>query len=271
MQNSLLSTSQYEPTNSYVTHQGNFHENYINSNRPTLMTTSTSSNSSIGGYQSIIGRRRQTRHDDLSNSFIDNTTIGDGYSSSLFGNSNNLYTTPNQFDEPPAIPPRFRRNDDINDQYRRHSIDEYHTENQNNNNNNSSNQTLPRDTFIHHAYPATITNSSGFRPINIHYNQSSLEQDDLHDPMQLPSNNNSSDNFKQQQRPIRPDNIRTQINNQERLPPPSISTRTNIQQNGRKTAEQITSNKFSQDNSQQLLGMKKSIDSIKNDLVDKSL
>ncbi|CAF5077960.1 unnamed protein product, partial [Rotaria socialis] len=75
-----------------------------------------------------------------------------------------------------VVPPRLRRpayqNEDINDNYRRHSIDEYLAENvNNNNNNNSSSQTLPRDPFIHYAYPATITNATSFRPINTDYNQ----------------------------------------------------------------------------------------------------
>ncbi|CAF1146701.1 unnamed protein product [Adineta steineri] len=264
IQNSLISTNQYQQPNNYSSHQGNFQDNYPNSNRSTLMTTSTSSNSSMGGYQSIIGRRRQTRHDDLNNSYIDNTSIGDGYSSSIFGNSHNPYTMGNQYmnmaDEPPAIPPRFRRenfrNDDINDAYRRHSIDEYLSENINNNNNNSS-QTLPRDTFIHHAYPATITNSSGFRPIDNHYNEqfdsyNSIlqEQDDLRDRVPSPSSIHSSESSKQQ-RPTRPSHIRAPMIHTQRLPPPSVSTRTNLhQQNGRRNNEQMMSNKMSPDNSQ---------------------
>ena len=59
MQNSLLSRSQYQPTGSYLSCDGNINDTWMNSNRPGLMTTSTSSNSSGTGYQSIIGRRRQ--------------------------------------------------------------------------------------------------------------------------------------------------------------------------------------------------------------------
>jgi len=246
MQNSLLSTSQYQPINSYLSRQGDFQDNWMNSNRPSLMTTSTSSTSSGGGgggYQSIIGRRRQTRPDDPNTYFIDNPSVGDGYSSSIFSNSQTM-TNPymNMSNEPPVIPPRFRRenyrNDDINDQYRRHSTDEYLSENVNNNNNNP---TGSRDVFIHHAYPATITNATGFRPINMHYNPLSSEQDDSHDRAQSTSSTNSSDSLKQQQQQQRSNHIRTQINNQQRLPPSSI--------NERKTNEQIISNKLSPDNS----------------------
>ena len=271
MQGSGLSTSQYQPTNNYISHQGSLHDSMISSARPSLMTTSTSSNSSSGGYQSIIGRRRQTRHDDPSNFFIDNASVGDGYSSSLFGNSQNPYPMTNHYmnmsDEPPAIPPRFRRenyqNEDINDAYRRHSTDEYLSENFNNNNNNNSSQTLPRDAFIHHAYPATIINSNGFRPINMHYNQQfdtynqlSTEQDDLRDGAQSTSSTNSSDSLKQlQQRSARSNNTRTQINNQQRLPPSSISLRSNTQQNGRKINEQFISNKLSPEDPQSPSGI----------------
>jgi hypothetical protein len=224
MQNSLLSTSQYQPTNNYLPRQGNFQDSWINTNRPTLMTTSTSSTSS-GGYQSIIGRRRHTtRQDDSNNYFVDNPSVGDGYSTSLFYNTQNSYPITNHYmnmsDEPPIIPPRFRRDnyrhEDINDQYRRHSTDEYLSENLNNNNNNS--HTIPRETFIHHAYPATITNSTGFRPININYNQIPSEQDDLRDRAQSTSSTNSSDSLKQ-----RSNNIRTKMNNQQRLPPSSVN------------------------------------------------
>jgi hypothetical protein len=186
------------------------------------MATSTSSTG--GGYQSIIGRRRQTRYDDSNNYFIDNPSVGDAYSSSLFSNSHNPYPITNHYmnmsDEPPAIPPRFRRenyrHDDINDPYRRHSTDEYLSENINNNNNN---HTLPRDAFIHHAYPATITNSTSFRPINHHYNS---EQDDLIDCAQSTSSTNSSDSHKQQQQQQRLNHMK----------PPT----------GRKINEQILSN-----------------------------
>jgi hypothetical protein len=223
MQNSYSSIPQYQPTNSYLSRQGNLHEPYLNSNRPTLMTTSTSSTNSGGGgagYQSIIGRRRQTRYDDPNSYFVDNPSVGDGYSSSVFVNSQNPYPATHHYmnmsDEPPAIPPRFRREnyrtDDINDPHRRHSTDEYLSENINNNNNNS--HTLPRETFIHHAYPATITNATSFRPINFHYNQFSSEQDDLQDRAQSTSSTNSSESLTQQQQQ-RLNNLRHQP---QRLP-----------------------------------------------------
>jgi hypothetical protein len=270
VQSSQMSTSQYQPTNNYLSRQGNFHDTYTNPNRPSLMTTSTSSNNSVG-YQSIIGRRRQTRNDDPNQFLIDNTSVGDAYSSSLFGNSQNPYATTNHYmnmsDEPPAIPPRFRqenyRNEEVNDQYKRYSTDDYISDNINNNNNNNNNNsnTLPRDTFIHHAYPATIINATGFRPINTHYNQQfdsynqiPQEHDDLHDRAQSTSSTNSSDSLKQ--RSVQSNNIRQTMNGQQRLPPPSsISLRTNIQQNQRKTNEQTTSNKLSPDNSQSPSGI----------------
>ncbi|CAM4937193.1 unnamed protein product [Rotaria socialis] len=274
IQNSLKSTAQYQPTNSYLTRSGTFQDNYFNSNQPALMTTSTSSNGSAGGgYQSIIGRRRLTRYDEP-NQLLDNPSVGDAYSSPIFANPQNTYLTNNHYmnmgDQPPVVPPRLRRpayqNEDINDNYRRHSIDEYLAENVNNNNNNNNNssQTLPRDPFIHYAYPATITNATSFRPINTDYNQQCdpsnqllQEQNDLRHRTQSTSSTNSSESFKQQQqqRVARPNNIRTQINNQSRLPPSSASTRTNIQQNDRRTNERIPSNKFSPVNPQSPQGL----------------
>ena len=210
MQNTYQSTS----TNNYLSRQGNIPDPYLTSNRPTSMTTSTSSVG--GGYQSIIGRRRQVRHDDPNNYFVDNPTVGDGYSSSLFVNSQNAYPINNHYmdmsDQPPVIPPRFRRTEDLNDQYRRHSTDDYLSENLNNNNNNYS-QTLPREPFLHHAYPATITNSNGFRPINNHYHQYTSEQEEVFDRAQSTSSTNSSESFQQQRS--------SQIRQQQRLPPPS--------------------------------------------------
>ncbi|CAF3610328.1 unnamed protein product [Rotaria sordida] len=266
LQNSLLSTSQYQPRTNYSSN----HDPWLNTNRSTLMTTSTPSCGTGGGYQSIIGRRRLTRYDDPNN-FLDQSNIGDAYSTSVFSNSQNPYLTTNHYmnisDQPPIIPPRLRRtnnyqNEDINDQYRRHSIDEYLSENinNNNNNNNNNNQSLPNDTFIHYAYPATITNTTNFRPINIDYNQQydstnqlSQEQDDLHDRTQSISSTNSSDSIKQQQRSGRPTNFPTQINHQQRLPPPT-SIRTNLQQNERRTNERIQSNKLSPVDTQSPLG-----------------
>ncbi|CAF3722548.1 unnamed protein product [Rotaria sp. Silwood1] len=279
LQNSLLSTSQYQPTNNYLSHSANIQEPWLNSNRSTLMTTSTSSNSSstAGGYQSIIGRRRFTRYDDPNN-FLDQSSVGDAYSSSVFVNPQNPYLMTNHYmnmsEQPPVIPPRLRRmnyqNEDINDQYRRHSIDEYLSENINNNNNNNinnnnnNNHSLPQETFIHYAYPATITNTtSSFRPINMDYNQQydssnqlSQEQDDLHHRSQSVSSTNSTDSLKQQQqqqqqlRSARPTNIRTSLNNQQKVPPPSIAVRTSTQQNERKTNEKNISNKLSPVNTQ---------------------
>lgn len=183
MQNSYPSMPQYQSTNNYLSRMGgNLPDSYLTSNRPTLMTTSTSSTNS--GYQSIIGRRRQTRHDDPNNYFVDNPSVGDGYSSSFFVHGQNPYSMNSHYmnmpDEPPAIPPRYRRTDDAIDHYRRHSTDEYLSDNINTNNNNNS-QTLPRNAFIHHAYPATITNSTGFRPITTHNNPLAYEQNEFHD------------------------------------------------------------------------------------------
>jgi hypothetical protein len=242
MQSSYSSTPQYQSNNSYLSRQGNFHDPYMNPTRSTLMTTSTSSTNSGGGgggggYQSIIGRRRQTRYDDPNNYFVDNPNVGDGYSSSLFVNSQNSYPMNNQYmnmaDEPPAIPPRFRRNEDTIDHYRRRSTDEYLSDNINNNNNNNNSQTLPRNAFIHHAYPATITNATGFRPINMHYNQISSEQEEFHDGAQSTSSTNSSESLIQQRL--------NHLRNEQRLPPSSI--------NERKPNEQITGNKSSPDHS----------------------
>ncbi|CAM4776618.1 unnamed protein product [Rotaria magnacalcarata] len=271
IQNSLKSTPQYQPANSYLTRSGTFHDNYFNSNQPTLMTTSTSSNGSAGGgYQSIIGRRRLTRYDEP-NQLLDSTSVGDAYSSSIFANAQNTYSTNNHYmnmtDQPPVVPPRLRRptyqTEDMNDNYRRHSIDEYLSENVNNNNNSSS-QTLPRDPFIHYAYPATITNATSFRPINTDYNQQCdlsnqllQEQNDLRHRTQSTSSTNSSESFKQQQqqRVARPNNMRTQTNNQSRLPPSSVSVRTNTQQNDRRANERIPSSKFSPVNPQSPQGL----------------
>jgi hypothetical protein len=238
MQSSYPSAYQYQPANNYQPRQGIVHDPYMTSNR---MTTSTTSTSSGSGYQSIIGRRRQTRHDDPSNYFVDNPSVGDAYSSSLFGNSQNSYPINNHYmnmnmnDEPPAIPPRYRRNEEIIDHYRRHSTDDFLADNINinNNNNNNNSQTLPRNAFIHHAYPATITNATGFRPINMHYNQISSEQEEFHDSAQSTSSTNSSESLIQQRL--------NHLRNEQRLPPSSI--------NERKPNEQITGNKSSPDHS----------------------
>lgn len=252
LQNSLLTSSQYQP--SYLTRSGTFNDNYFNSTRPSLMTTSTISNGSTGsaelggGYRSIIGRRRFIRYDDP-NSYFEAPIVGEAYSSSIFSKLENPPASTNNYvnlsDQPPAIPPRMRRsnyqNEDMNDHYRRHSTDDYLSENINNNNNS---QTIYRDPFIHHAYPATITNIPSFRPINTDYvqqydpsNQISQEQEDLRHRTQSTSSTNSSESIKQQQRLARPNSIRTQ---QARLPP-----RANIQQLERKISDKQQTNKFS--------------------------
>ena len=197
--------------NSYISRSNHPSDSYFTGNRSNLMTTSTNSST---GYQSIIGRRRQqqqTRHDEPNNYFVDNPSVGDGYTSSYFSNSQNAgYPTMNRYMEmpepPPIVPPRLRRFEDTYDQYRRHSTDEFLSENynSNNNNNNNNSQTLSRDPFIHHAYPATITNSNGFRPINVNYHQ-----DEYFDRAQSSSSTNSSESFQRSRQQIKlhsPDN-----------------------------------------------------------------
>jgi hypothetical protein len=218
MQNSLINVSQHHPNMNYMSrqfthgypHQANFDSCYptdpyqpdawINSHRPIPPPPTTSSTST--GYQSIIGRRRQMRHDDV---FHDTTSVGNGYSAPLFLNSQNVYPYMNFSDEPPpVIPPRFHR-----DIY--HEQQEYISENVNNNNNNNG--------YIYHAYPTTI---NGFRPINhqfipTDYFQQYQEDEYLRHRNQSTSSNTSSDSVN----PIRLI--------QQRLPP--TFTRANLQQN----------------------------------------
>ena len=111
------------------------------------------------GYQSIIGRRRQMRQDEM---FFDNTSVGNGYSSSLFlNNSNNpaaliaSHYVNMSDDQPPIIPPRYSR-----DNYY-HSQD-YLSENMNNNNNSNHSAYLNNPNL----YPSI---NNGFRPINNTY------------------------------------------------------------------------------------------------------
>jgi hypothetical protein len=233
MQNSLMSMSQHQPSmnymsrqvpNGYPPRQGNFdsyqpvdphqYEAWINANRPIAPPPPPSNTGT--GYQSIIGRRRQMRQDDI---YHDNTSVGNGYSSSLFLNSSNSYPYMNFSDEPPVIPPRLHR-----DMY--HEQQEYLTENINNNNNN-------HPPFIPHVYP-TI---NGFRPINHQYLppeflQQFQEDEYLRYRAQSTSSNTSSDS-------VNPSRFIHQ-----RLPP--TTTRTNLQPN----------KNISPDNTQLLSGKK---------------
>ena len=244
-----MTSSQYQPQSNAYIRQGNAYDPWPNSSRPSAMTTS--SNSGVG-YQSIIGRRRQTRYDDTNQPFKDNLSIGDGYSASVFGNAPDPmgHHYMNMPDEPPAIPPRSRRDpyraEDMGDSYRRHSVDDYLSENTNNNNSNA----YPQESYIHHAYPATITNATSFRPINIHYNQQyepyhqySQEQEDFRDRAQSATSTNSSESAK----PVsaRPSQLRLASNNQQRYPSSAISTRTTMHSNGRKSSDQRNASKLS--------------------------
>jgi len=185
VQNSLMTTSAYSrPTqpNQY----------YDQNPRSNIMTTS-------GGYQSIIGRRRQTRYDEVPTYQKDQlSSVGDGYSSSVFANPPQSYYM-NMSNEPPApppaIPPRYRRDDYFADPYRRYSNEDYLSENTNNNNNTHP---YGQETFIHHAYPATITNATSFRPIHIHYNQQ-IDPSNIYsrDRPQSSSSTTSTDSIKQ--------------------------------------------------------------------------
>jgi hypothetical protein len=170
-----------------------------NSHRPPPPTSNTNT-----GYQSIIGRRRQMRHDEIYHD------IGNGYSTLM--NPQNAYPMANPYmnfpDEPPMIPPRLHR-----DFYHEQQQQEYLTENINNNNNNNNHP------FIHHAYPAT---TNGFRPINYQYIPSDsfhqLQEDEyLRHRAQSTSSTTSSESL----HPIRLIH--------QRLPPTAV--RTNIQQN----------------------------------------
>ena len=131
--------------------------------------TNGSSGANGTGYQSIIGRRRQMRYDD---GYFDTTSVGNGYSSSLFINAPNPHLMPNHFmgmpDEPsPMVTPRFTR-DPYGDQV------DYVCENVNNNNSNNPMQhqgymNQPHGT----AYPSS---GHGFRTINQAYPSADVYQ-----------------------------------------------------------------------------------------------
>jgi len=215
MQNSLLNMSQHQPnmnymsrqfSHGYLPQQSNFdsfhpmdshqYDAWINSQRSIPSTSNTNA-----GYQSIIGRRRQIRHDDI---YHDNSNIGNGYSSSLFINSQNSYPYMNYSDEPPIIPPRLHR-----DIY--HEQPEYLSDNINNNNNNNSG-------YIHHHHHAYPTGTNGFHPfIPTDCYQQFQEDEYLRHRAQSTSSNTSSDSV----------NLIRLI--QQRLPP--AMARTNLQQN----------------------------------------
>ncbi len=235
MQNSLMSMSQHQPntnymsrqfSNGYPPRQGSFdtfhpidpqqYDAWINSNRSMAPPLQPPSNTSTG-YQSIIGRRRQMRHDDV---YHDNTSVGNGYSSSLFINSQNSYPYMNYSDEPPAIPPRLHR-----DLY--HEQQEYLSDNMNNNNNNNG--------YVQHVYPSGTIN--GFQPMHHQYIpgdyfQQIQDEEYLRHRAQSTSSNTSSDSVNQ---------IRLM---QQRLPP--TSTRTNFPSNKNISPDhsQIPSGKF---------------------------
>ena len=184
VQNSLMTNSSYSRPPG-----GHFYDQHPSTN---LMTTSATN----AGYQSIIGRRRQTRYDEPVNPLMkEHSTIGDGYSSSVFANPPQSYYMNMSDDVPPVIPPRYRRDEPFNDTYRRYSTDDYLSENTNNNNNTHP---YSQENYIHHAYPATITNATSFRPIHIHYNQQ-YDTSNVYsrDRTQSNSSSNSSDSVKQ--------------------------------------------------------------------------
>lgn len=184
-QQSTMFNRQYQ--NGYPPSQEPYqHESWSNTTaRPP--TTST-------GYQSIIGRRRQIRHDD---GYHDHTSIGNGYSSSLFLNPQQY---PAYSEETNNFPPRFHR-----DMY--HEQPDYLSENFNNNNNNHQ----------PYAYAA-----NGFHPINHQfippdYYQQYQDDELLRHRAQSTSSTASSDSINQ---------IRLM---QQRLPP--TSNRNNFQLN----------------------------------------
>lgn len=225
MQNSFMQTSQYpantnglprQLSNGYQ-RQGSFDPYYPadpqqndpwgNFNRltpapPAPAPASTSITST--GYQSIIGRRRQMRQDDM---YHDTSTVGNGYSTPAFMTNSHPYSALNNpymhyADEPPAVPPRLHR-----DLFREQQ--EYLCENVNNNNNNN----IP---YLQQAYP---TAPNGFRPINHSYvpldSFHQLQDEEyLRHRAQSTSSTTSSDSV----HPIRL--------NKQQLPP--TSTRTNV-------------------------------------------
>ena len=153
------------------------------------------------GYQSIIGRRRQLRQDDV---YLDPSSVGNGYSASPFVNAPNPYPPASHYmnlsDEPPAVPPRFPR-----ELY--HDQHEYLSDNMNNNNNNYHHHHHQQQQQQHHPAPvhsAYAGPMNGFRPINNHYYPTDAynqyaDEDHLRHRAQSTSSTTSSDSV----RPIR--------------------------------------------------------------------
>ena len=146
-------------------------------------------NGNSSGYQSIIGRRRQMRHDET---YFDNTSVGNGYSSSLFLNSQNPYAMVNPYmnlsDEPPIVPPRFSRENYLDQR-------EYLSENVNNNNNSNHPLHQYGGTPGAAAYPPP---TNGFRSIHNPYPPSDVyhpfqEEDYLRHRAQSTSSTTSSE------------------------------------------------------------------------------
>ena len=202
-----MTMSHHQPSNNYMSRQysngypprqGSFDTfqhldpQWNNGNRsmapPPLQPLQPASGTSTG-YQSIIGRRRQMRNDD---SFHDHTSVGNGYSSSLFINSQNSYPYMNYSDEPPAIPPRLHRDLYHEQQQQQQQLQqEYLCENLNNNNNNG---------YIHHVYPGGTMN--GYHPVNHQfipgdYYQQIQDEEYLRHRAQSTSSNTSSDSVNQ--------------------------------------------------------------------------
>jgi hypothetical protein len=179
------------------------------------------SNGNGSGYQSIIGRRRQMRQDEA---YFENNGVGNGYSSSLFLNSQNPYMMGNPYmslaDEPPMVPPRFSRENYLDQR-------EYLSENINNNNNNN-NPLHPHGCMPGApAYPAGGPN--GFRSISHPYPPVDVyhpyqEEDYLRHRAQSTSSTTSSDSV----HPIRLIH--------QRLPP--TMARTHLAQNNGFASEQ---------------------------------
>lgn len=154
------------------------------------MPRPSNSNGNGSGYQSIIGRRRQMRQDEA---YCDNNSVGNGYSSSLFLNSQNPYMMGNPYmnlaDEPPIVPPRFSRDNYLDQR-------EYLSENVNNNN-NSNNPLHPHGCMSGApGYPPGGTN--GFRSINHPYPPTDVyhpfqDEDYLRHRAQSTSSTTSSD------------------------------------------------------------------------------
>ena len=212
-------------SNGYLSRPGNFDsfhpadlqqpEGWMHGNRPMPPTPNTAT-----GYQSIIGRRRQMRHDDV---YHDPNSIGNGYSTSLFVNPQNSNLYMNFPDEPPAIPPRMHR-----DVYREQQ--EYLSANINNNNNNGH-----HSGYVQHPYPDGMIN--GFHPANHQYIsgdyfQPAPPEEYLRHRAQSTSSNTSSDSINQ---------IRLM---QQRVPPTSARTNLSLHQNISMDHSQIPSGDY---------------------------